>query len=179
MHIVFARSNAAAYRNACGVHRFRIIGDEWMPPVEIMPFCEPAVSASRRKPDQSLDIARRKPDAILYLGGPIAVVAAFACRAVEETAGHVRKVRPLAIVRIFQFDQTAASAPIAEALPFGIRHLAQRLAFPEGHVVGRHGKLAVMGEGLRPPQGISTPEEVAHFHSLCGYRAIVWNCSFE
>jgi hypothetical protein len=47
-HILFARQHMGADRDAGGVYRFRIAGDERMPPVEILALGEQHIGAGRR-----------------------------------------------------------------------------------------------------------------------------------
>src|SRR5581483_3259163 len=105
-----------------------------MPPIEIAALGEELVGACRRQPDDTADIARGEPHAILHPALPMAVVAAAASLRVEQPAGHVGEERapgPL----FLELVEAAAAAAVAQALPFGAGHLRERLAFPERDIV--------------------------------------------
>jgi hypothetical protein len=107
------------------VHRRGIAGDERVPPVEVVPVRQPAIGTGWRQPDDPIDVSGRKPDAILHLGCPIGIVVAAAGLTIEKAATDIGKIGTRGIIGIFQLDQAAAPAAVAEALPFGIRHLPQ------------------------------------------------------
>src|SRR5262249_34692473 len=110
--------------DARGVDRLRIAGNERVPPVEITPGGDELVGAGRRQPGDGADILRRQAHAILDLGAAIFIVPAPAGGAVQEAAAHVGEI-DIAGVLVLELTQAAAAAAVAEALPFGIRHIFQ------------------------------------------------------
>src|SRR5262249_10479543 len=135
---VLAGTDAAAHRNPGLVHRFRIAGNQRMPPVKIAPFGEQAIRAGRRQPDNAPDIARGEPDAVLHLRGTIGIIATAAACPIEQPAANTREIGPAWIVGILELDQAAAAAAVAEALPFRIRHFRQRFTSPKRQLLGSH-----------------------------------------
>src|SRR5260221_1394280 len=74
----------------------------------------------------------------MHFLGPVGVVSAAAGGAVDQPAAHFGEIGPCAVVGVLELDQAALPASVADALPFGFRHLLQRLALPERNIVMRH-----------------------------------------
>src|ERR1700724_1307508 len=74
----------------------------------------------------------------MHFRSPVGVVSAAAGLAVEQAAAHLGEIGPRAVVGVLELDQAALPAPVTDALPFGFRHLLQRLAFPERNIVVPH-----------------------------------------
>src|SRR4029077_2676912 len=91
------------------------------------PRCAPAerICAGWRQPDDAVDVARGEPNAILDPGAAVGIVAASAGVAVQEPAAHIGEIGPGGIIGILQLNQAAAATAVAEAFPFGFRHLPQ------------------------------------------------------
>src|SRR5262245_16328329 len=118
--------------------RFRIAGDQRMPPCEVLAFSHQAVGAGWRQPPEPPDIARREPHAIPYLGMAMGIVAAAARCAVEQLATYVGEQCIISVL-INKFVQATAAATVAQTLPLQARHLGHALAAPErgvrvGHI---------------------------------------------
>src|SRR5690348_1970741 len=133
---LLARANPPAHRDACRVHTVGIAGEQRMPPVEVAALREEAIGAGRRQPTKLADVFRLQADAVVDLVRAALIVAAAAALAVEQTATDIGEVDSAALL-LFKLDEAAASAAVAQALPFGLGHLDQALALPEGGI-GRH-----------------------------------------
>ena len=89
------------------------------------------VAAGRRQPGDAVDVARGERDAVLHLRGAVVVVVAAAGVVVEQPAADVG-VEGAVGALLLQLVQAAAAAAVAQALPFGLRHVAHRLARQNG-----------------------------------------------
>src|SRR3954453_7159386 len=101
-----------------------------MPPIEVTAFRDELVAAARRQPIQGADIGRSQADAVRNLVGTIRIVLAAAGHPIEQLAADMGEV-DVAGALFLELVQAAAAAAVAQALPFGPRHLFQRLGFPE------------------------------------------------
>ena len=83
---------------------------------------------------------RRELHAIVHLRRAVLVVLAAAGLVVEQPAADVGVVGAVGAL-LLELVEAAAAAAVAQALPFGTRHLVHRLAPPEGGIVLGHGAL--------------------------------------
>src|SRR3954452_21209051 len=101
-----------------------------MPPIKVAPFRDELVAAARREPVQGADIGRGQADAVRNLVGTIRIVLAAAGHPIEQLAADMGEINVTRSI-FLELVQAAAAAAVAQALPFGPRHLFQRLGFPE------------------------------------------------
>src|SRR4051795_8439832 len=101
-----------------------------MPPIEVAPFRDELVAAARRQPVQGADIGGGQANTVRNLVGTIRVVLAAAGRTIEQLAADMGEI-DVAGALFLELVQAAAAAAVAQAFPFGPRHLFQRLGFPE------------------------------------------------
>src|SRR5262245_21173759 len=101
-----------------------------MPPREIAAFVHEAIGACTRHPGELSDIIGREFDAILHAFGPVGVISATASGSVKQPA---RDIGPEYVTAVFIFDadEAALAAAVAETFPFGLAHLGELLAFPK------------------------------------------------
>src|SRR5262249_557318 len=92
------------------------------------------IAAGRRQPLDIVDIVGGQPDAIGHQVAAVPVVLAPAAGAIEQAAADVRIIDSTGVL-VFELVETAAPAAVANALPFGGRHLRQSLAAPKRHIV--------------------------------------------
>ena len=88
-HVLLARRDAAAHRDAGRVHGVRVAGDQRVPPVQIPPLGHQPIAAGRRQPGEPAHVARGQPHAVLHLGLAVGVVGAAAGLAVQQPAADV------------------------------------------------------------------------------------------
>src|SRR5262245_27665770 len=112
-HIRLTRRNPTAHRDARLMHGFRITGNQWMPPGEVLSLCHQPIATRRRQPFQAPDVAWGEPHTILHSGMTMGIVAATAGPTVKQLAADVSEKR---VVRILldQFVEATAAAPVAE-----------------------------------------------------------------
>src|ERR1700730_18197184 len=137
-HFVLGRADPPADRDAGEMDRFRVAGNERMPPKESLAFRQPAVGTARWQPDDPGDISRGQPDTILHPAGPMGIIAAAASFAIEQPAAHIGEIGSRGILLILKLDQAAAAAPVTEAFPLGITHFPQGLTAPERNILSGH-----------------------------------------
>src|SRR5262249_44456760 len=75
---------------------------------------------------------------VLNLGGSVGIIPATAAAGVEQPAADVGKIGPRGVVGVLQLNQAASPTAVAQAFPFGIRHLCQWLTAPERDVFVAH-----------------------------------------
>src|SRR5262249_18817342 len=90
LNLFLAGADLAAHRDAGGVHRVGVSGNERVPPIKVMPVGQQAVGAGRRQPDDPIDVARSQAHAVVHLLGPVRIVLAAAGVTVEELTAYVR-----------------------------------------------------------------------------------------
>ena len=102
-HVHLRRADAAAHRDAGGVNRFGIAGDQRMPPVEVLALGEEHIGAGRRQPVDGFEGFRRQAHAIVDLFEPVRIVAAAAGFAVQQPAADVgvEGLRVLPLLRAY------------------------------------------------------------------------------
>ncbi len=88
-----------------------------MPPHEILTIGHEAIGASWWQPGNGLDQFGREFHAVGNVRVTLGVVRAEAGASIEKPAGDVSEV-DIRGVLIFQLDQAAAAAAVAQALPF-------------------------------------------------------------
>src|ERR1700730_13186988 len=101
-----------------------------MPPIEITAFCNQAITATWRQPIQRAHIGSRQSDAVGNLFGTVLIILAGAKACIEKFAGNVSEIDFAGVFVLELFEATAGTA-IAQAFPFRLRHIFQRLGFPE------------------------------------------------
>src|SRR5436309_988045 len=106
-----------------------------MPPRKIARFGDKPVGAGWRQPTQCADLGGVEPDTVVHFLLPVRIVGAPAGEGVEKLAANVGEIDGAA-VGVFELDEAAAAASIAETLPF------RRVEFLKGLVLPK-----VRGEG--------------------------------
>src|SRR5580692_7399843 len=101
-----------------------------MPAVQVLSFGHQSIGAGDGKPAQLTHHVRRQPHAIGNTPVSARIVDASARLAVEQLAANVREVN-LARVLVFELDEAAAAAAVAQAFPFGETHLIEGFRAPE------------------------------------------------
>lgn len=111
-------------------HGIRRAGHQGVPPVQVLPLGEPAVSAGFGKPRNLADILRGQAAAIGDKPLAVLVTGAAAGIEIQEPAGHVG-VQNLAGVLVLKLVETALAAAVTERFPLRAGHFVERLALPE------------------------------------------------
>lgn len=88
-----------------------------MPPREIAPFGDKPVGAGWRQPAQRADLGGVEPDTVVHFLLPVRIIGAPAGEGVEKLAANVGEMDGAA-VGVFELDEAAAAASIAETFPF-------------------------------------------------------------
>src|ERR1700684_1057671 len=117
-----------------------------MPPVEVTAFGDQAITATWRQPIQRAYIGRRQSDAVWNLFGTVLIILAGAKACIEKFAGNVSEIDFAGVFVLELFKATTGTA-IAEAFPFRLRHLFQRLGFPEESLLSGR-RLGLFSHGL-------------------------------
>ena len=88
-HVELGRAYTPAHRDPGGVYGLGIAGDQWMPPIQIVPLGQQRIGAGRRKPFNLFEVFGRQTDAIVDQVQPILVIPAAAAVPVEESATDI------------------------------------------------------------------------------------------
>jgi len=103
-----------------------------MPPGQVPALIDKPVRTCFGKPCEATHAFRGQLDAILNLILPGAVTAAPARPEIEELASKARN-RNIASILVFEFDEAALPAAVAQRFPFCRGHFLKALRLPEWH----------------------------------------------
>jgi len=120
----FARADFSAHGNAGGVHGLGRARHERVPPSEPAPFGEAAIGAGVRQPAIIGGALRRELEAIAHALHAVGIVGAAAGVAIEQPAGDVG-VKDFSIVYVFELQQTATRAAVAQRFPLRASHFGE------------------------------------------------------
>jgi len=143
----FSSLHPPAHGNAGFMHRIRIAGNQRMPPIEITALGDQLVTATGRQPVQGSHVLRREPDTVWNLVGPVRIILAGAQPGIQQSAGNMGEI-DLAGILVLELLEATPRAAVAQAFPFGVGHLLQRLGFPKESLLAR-GRLGSCGHESR------------------------------
>src|SRR5208337_4981761 len=107
-------------------------GNERMPPRQVPALVDKPVRTCFGKPCEAAHAFGRELDAVLNLVLPGAVTGALARPEIEELASKARNGNVAGIL-IFEFDQAALPAAVAQRFPFCRGHFLKALRLPKRH----------------------------------------------
>src|SRR5208283_160239 len=111
-----------------------------MPVRQVLVFRNQTIGAGDGEPSQRANGRRRQLDTVRNPAGAARIVAASTSLGVEQGAADIGEMNGAGVL-VLQLDEAAAGAAVAQALPLRLRHLVERLGFPERRgfgALGRH-----------------------------------------
>ena len=127
----FFADDLALHGDSSAVHAVGITGNQGVPACQAPALGQAAVGAGGGHPFDGADIVGGELDAGGDAFCTIYVICTAAQILIEEMTDDVRRF-DVAGVFVFQLDEAAAGAAVAQAFPLRDAHFGERLGFPEG-----------------------------------------------
>src|SRR5262249_8016469 len=119
------RAHPPAHRDPGGMYGLGVAGNQWMPPIQVMPLGQQHIGAGWRKPLNLFEAFGRQADAVIDQVEPILVVAAAATVCAEQSATYISIKDLGGPFALLDLIEATATTTIAKAFPFQIGHLTQ------------------------------------------------------
>jgi hypothetical protein len=146
------------------VNRFRITGNQRVPPFQIPPVRQYSIGAGFGQPFYSLDIIRRQPDTVRHQLATVCVIGAPAGFYIEQITGYPG-IKDAAGFPVFKLLQAAATASVTERFPLRRGQVMQWRGYPKGGIAKCHGGVPSVSVAAILENGISNCCKSVRFYA--------------